>query len=124
MKRFLWILILIVPVSVINGCYYDVEEELYPATGAVCDTSNVTYTLTVKPILDQNCNVCHSNASQQGSVILDSYADVAAQASSGKLMGAITHDPQFSAMPQGGAMLNDCNILKIGKWVQEGSPNN
>jgi len=109
--------------TLLTGCYYDVEEELYPATVS-CDTSNVTYSLTVKPIIDDNCIVCHSQASQQGSVVLETYNDIQVYASSGQLLGAIKHESGFSPMPQGGAKLSDCNILKIEKWVSSGIPNN
>ena len=110
-------------IVMLQGCYYDVEEELYPFEGA-CDTLTVTYTATVKPILDANCIVCHSTASNQGNVILDSHAKAKQYAESGQLLGAIRHDPGFSPMPQGGNKLNNCNILKIQKWVSEGAQNN
>jgi hypothetical protein len=106
-----------------QGCYYDVEEELYPNAG-FCDTSAVTYSLTVKPILDANCIVCHSTASNQGNVILDSHTEAKQYAESGQLLGAIKHEPGFSPMPQGGNKLNACNISKIEIWVNAGTPNN
>jgi len=113
-------------VITISGCYYDVEEDLYPDNGGGtgCDTSAVTYALKVKPIIDQNCMNCHSQASQQGNVVLETHPDIVTYANSGQLLGAIKHQPGFSPMPQGGAKLNDCNILIIEKWVQSGSPNN
>jgi hypothetical protein len=66
MKRGLLFLILVVSVLVISGCYYDVAEELYPSNGTTCDTSSVTYSLTVKPIIDQFCVSCHS----QGAMLI------------------------------------------------------
>ena len=117
-------ILLMVSVTLLSGCYYDVEEELYPANDNSCDTADVTYSLTVKPIINDNCIVCHSQASQQGSVVLETYNDIQVYASSGQLLGAIKHQPGYSPMPQGGAKLSDCNILKIEKWVLSGIPNN
>ncbi len=108
---------------VFQGCYYDVEEELYP-DNATCITDSITYILTVRPILDQNCMECHNAVSNLGNVTLETYSDVAGVASSGQLVGAISHDPAYAAMPQGKSMLDDCTILKIETWVLAGSPNN
>ena len=107
----------------IQGCYYDVEEDLYPST-SICDTSLVTYSQTVRPILDNNCMNCHSQTASMGNVVLESYSDVLNYVNSGQLVGAINHDPNFSAMPQGEAKLDDCTILKIETWVLAGSPEN
>ena len=104
------------------GCYYDVEEELY-GTG-LCDTSAVTYSLSVKPILDANCNSCHNTLSAQGGVILDSHTAVKGFADSGQLLGAITHAAGFFPMPKGGSKMNDCNISTIETWVSGGTLNN
>jgi hypothetical protein len=124
MKRNIAFSIFILSSLFFTGCYYDVVEELYPVNGSACDTSGVTYSLTVKPILDQNCNGCHSQASQQGGVVLETHSDVLVYANSGQLLGSIKHSAGYAAMPQGGAKLSDCNILKIEKWIQDGSPDN
>ena len=124
MKSKVHLLVLILVTSVLSGCYYDVEEELYPESFNSCDTSNVTYSQTVRPILDLNCMSCHSQLSQQGGVVLETYSNVISYVNSGQLLGAIKHDPGFEPMPQGVAKLSDCNILKIEKWVQTGSPDN
>jgi hypothetical protein len=116
-------MLLMVAVVSFQGCYYDTEEELYPQV-QVCDTSQVTYSLSVRPVLDQNCMNCHSQAVQQGNIVLETYADVQGVAATGALLGAIRHDPGFTPMPQGGGKLNDCVILQIEKWIQSGSPNN
>lgn len=107
---------------VLPGCYYDIEEELYGSS--VCDTSAVTYSLSVKPIIDASCNSCHSTASAQGGIILDSHSALKGYADSGQLLGVIRHESGYSPMPKGGSKLSDCNIVTIEKWVAAGSPNN
>lgn len=107
----------------LTGCYYDVEEELYPNPSA-CDTSNVTYSLSVAPIISSNCYVCHSSAAAQGGVILEGYNAIKGFVDAGSLLGVIRHDAGYSPMPQGGAKLSSCNIATIEKWVSDGAPNN
>lgn len=124
MKRYL-ALASILSAVLINGCYYDVEEELYPQQGPACDTTAITYLQTIQPIIAQNClGSCHSQASQIGGIVLEGHTALADVAATGALLGAIKHEPGFSAMPQGQAKLDDCTILKIEKWVNDGSPNN
>lgn len=109
------------------SCYYDSQEFLYPKLNITCDTSNVTFTLSVKPILEQFCYSCHSNlnaAAFGGNFKLEDYQDVKLKADDGHLYGAVDHLPGYSAMPKGGAKLDDCSIATIKKWIDSGSPNN
>ena len=105
----------------IVSCYYDVEEELYPNG---CNTGSVTFASTIVPLLKNNCYDCHSSSVQQGGVILEGYANVKTYVSNGKLLSAITHDGNASAMPQGEPKLSDCLINKIETWINNGAPNN
>lgn len=89
-----------------------------------CDTSVFTYSGAVKKILQTNCVACHSATLANGGVDLSSYNGVRVVALNGKLDGTITHAPGFVAMPQGGNMLSDCNIIQIEKWIAAGALNN
>jgi hypothetical protein len=68
----------------LSSCYYDNEEELYPAV-ITCDTISVSYSSSVAPILTSSCNGCHSSASPSGGVVLDSYSQASVYALNGKL---------------------------------------
>lgn len=105
------------------GCASDNEEDLYPET-VTCNTSAVTYSGTVKPILQRSCISCHATAVASGGIILDSYTEVIKPAGNGRLVGAITHASGFKPMPQGGNKLPDCEIAAVKKWVENGMPNN
>jgi cytochrome c553 len=105
-----------------EGCYYDKEEILYPNTA--CDTSNITFSLSVAPVLNANCVGCHGGNTPSAAIRLDTYAGVKQQADNGRLLGTVTHAASYSPMPKGGAKLSDCNIAKIRKWIAAGSPNN
>ena len=105
-----------------TSCANNVEEDLYPPS--TCDTTNVTYSLTVAPIINQNCSACHGGDEPTSGIPLDAYDHLKAQVDDERLLGAIRHEEGFSAMPQGAPKLSDCSILKIEKWVAEGAQNN
>lgn len=89
-----------------------------------CDTSNVTYSGTIAPIIQTNCLGCHSNAGTGGGIFLNTYNAVKDQVNSGRLWGAINWQSGFSQMPKGGSKLSDCDLTRIGIWIQQGAPNN
>jgi len=105
-----------------TGCYYDKEEILYPQT--VCDTTNVTYSSSVVPILLSNCTVCHGGNTPSAGIKLDTYADVKIQVTNGRLWGAVSQAISFSPMPKNAAKMSTCNLTKIKKWIDAGAPNN
>jgi mono/diheme cytochrome c family protein len=105
-----------------TGCYYDKEEILYPDTA--CDTSAVTYSNSVAAVLSSNCNICHGGNTPSAGIKLDVYSGVKLQVDNGRLLGVVTHNPNYSPMPKNGTKLSDCNIAKIRKWIAAGAPNN
>ena len=116
---------LLIPFSffifLMNACYYDNEEELYPV---LCDTTNVTYANVIVPIIEINCNVCHSQILQSGGIVTEDYNSLVSLVDNGRLLGAINHDPGYSPMPKDGNKLSDCMIRQIKTWIAEGAPNN
>jgi len=106
-----------------SSCYYDNEEELYPNPTS-CDTTNITYSGTVVPILQNSCYSCHNSVNQQGGIVLDNYNDLQTIVNNGSFRGAINHLNGYSPMPKGGEKLNDCNLTLINKWLDDGAPNN
>jgi hypothetical protein len=128
MKHFIttkFILVCLVPIALtmMQSCYYDNEEELYPVAGS-CDTSNVTYSTTVAPIMANTCNGCHGGNFPQAGIRTDTYANLKIIADNGRLWGAINHENGFSPMPQNQPKMNDCNLAKIRKWLDEGALDN
>ncbi len=99
------------------------EEDLYPAPPA-CDTSNVTYSRTIIPILKNNCYECHSTMIASGGIILDTWEGVSLPAGNGWLVAVINHRPGFPQMPKGRDKLPDCDINQITRWVNIGYPDN
>lgn len=110
-------------ISGMTGCYYDNEEELYPQP-IECDTSNITYSATIDPIMINSCNDCHGSSSPSGNVITDTYEGVKEIADDGRLWGTVNHEQGYSPMPKGLPKLNDCDLTKISIWLNEGALNN
>lgn len=89
-----------------------------------CNTSNVTYSGVIVPMIQNSCIGCHSGSVPQGGVSLNTYAGVKAVANNGKLLGSVNHDAGFVAMPYGGNKMPQCNIDKIEAWIAAGAPEN
>lgn len=99
--------LLIVGLISLFSCRKDNKVSVAPAT---CDTTNVTFA-TVQPILAAMCTNCHSE--------LDNEADAKGWGNFSRLMGSLTHEAGFMAMPVGSAKLSDCEINKIQAWYNK-----
>ena len=114
---------LILSITALCGCYYDVEEELYPTLN--CDTAHVTYSGTITSLINNySCLSCHGGASPSAGFGLDGYSKVKAKVDDGRLLGAISHTQGFAPMPQGMNQMNQCDINKLKAWIDAGAPNN
>ncbi len=89
-----------------------------------CDSSIITYSAAVAPMINTNCKGCHNPSFQSGGLDLTTFNSVKSIALNGKLMGVINHAAGFSAMPKGAAKLSDCKIAQVRQWVEQGSQNN
>lgn len=93
-------------------------------TAGQCDTTNITYSGFVAPLLTTYCVGCHSGGAPSGNIVLNLHAGVQAVALNGRLIGAITWANGFQQMPKGSGKLSDCNIQKIKAWINNGALNN
>ena len=113
-------------IMVQSSCYYDKSDQLYPFS-TTCDTTTVTYSKVVQPILNTQCYSCHSTANAPGFAIgidLEDYNTLKTYASNGKLVCDIEHDGGCNAMPLTGSKIDQCYISEITSWVVTGAPNN
>lgn len=109
----------------LSSCYYDNVETLYPVLSSSCDTTAVTFSASIAPILSASCLSCHSNATAASfgsNIKLESYADVKTNAVG--LAGSIKQTGSYSPMPKNGGKLNACSIQKFDIWVRNGMLNN
>lgn len=120
-------LILFGTMALLSSCYYDNEEELYPAPeGQVlaCDTTDVSYSGFVQPLLGEHCTGCHAGTTPSGNVSLDNHESVKRWADDGTLYGAMAHLDGYSQMPKGGNRLPQCDLDKVKAWIDAGAQNN
>jgi hypothetical protein len=89
-----------------------------------CDTTNVTFSGNVWPIVTTWCTGCHSGTDPQGGLRLENYDQVAAIANNGKFYGAVAHLPGYVPMPFESPKLSDCSLATIRLWIEGGALNN
>lgn len=125
-KFYLSLILIFITATSFNSCYYDSEEYLY--SGLICDSTDVSFSADVVPILEANCYVCHSieNADESGEgYILETYEELNASTDGETLIDVVDWlDGGASDMPKGGSQLPDCQRAVIRNWVNEGMLNN
>jgi hypothetical protein len=87
-----------------------------------CDTTKVTYSGFINPLMVNYCVGCHSGSNPDGGINLSSYVYVKTQAVSGKLYGSVSHSPGYIKMPSNGPKLQSCYLNKIKAWISLGMP--
>lgn len=102
----------------LSGCYYDNEEELYP--NSFCDTTAVTWSLIIQPLINSNCAIpgCHVTGAQ--SPDLSTYTGVQSNAAS--IRGVVVDGSPFVMPPTG--QLPSCDRQKVRDWVDAGAQQN
>lgn len=100
------------------------ENLICDPDATACDTLAQSYSLHVVPIIQTHCQGCHSGNTPSGGINLSIHTGVQQVALNGRLLGAITHDPVYLSMPQGGTQLRECEIAQIRNWIEDGAPNN
>lgn len=101
----------------LQGCYYDVEDELYPGN---CQPITPSWSTSVAPLVAERCSgsSCHGAGSQQ--VQVTNYAQVKALVDNGKFVDRVL---VLRDMPDGSS-LNKCQLDMLQAWVDAGAPNN
>lgn len=87
-----------------------------------CDTSQFTYTLSIKPLIDLKCKGCHSGVEPEADFNLITYDDISMISMNGILLDVLNHgEGDFADMPPNGGQLADCEIEQITKWIEAGA---
>lgn len=87
-----------------------------------CDTTVVTYAVTIRPILDQYCVGCHNGSFAEAGLNLQQYNQIQnKQAAIYDRISRSKQDPLY--MPRGGNM-PDCQTQKIKAWIHQGAAQN
>ena len=86
-----------------------------------CDTTSVTFSGQVWPMMEAYCTGCHSASAPGGGIVIASYSDMVALAENGSLMGSIRWEAGYAKMPTN-QMLSECNINVLQTWIDNGFP--
>ncbi len=97
----------------LQSCYKDKEELLYPNEFNNSDTTLVTYSAFVKPLLDAKCGTsCHASYMN--------YAGLKVALDNGNFNNRVLVKKD---MPPSGA-LGATDLAKLKRWLDAGAPNN
>lgn len=88
-----------------------------------CDTSNVTFSVNVWPILESTCRGCHAGSGASGGVKITNYTEVKTLVDNGYLENVLSRKGPRKPMPPGGA-LEKCANDQIRIWIADGAKNN
>ena len=104
-------------VSFLLSCEYNYEEETLEMEAVECENT-VSYSATIRPLLDNNCMPCHSGGGNEPfAPDLRTYSQVSGIAA---LVKDVT---QSRRMPKDGSLPEE-DIEAIKCWVDQGAKNN
>ena len=86
-----------------------------------CDTSSVSYTAHIWPMMETYCTGCHSANAPGGGIVIAGFEDMVALAENGSLMGSIRWESDYARMPTN-QQLSDCQITQLQQWIDNGFP--
>ena len=99
------------------------EEDLFGEKD--CDTSIVTYSGDILPILEGYCYQCHSGSDPISGRSFEGYDNFYLYAiDRNRVYGAVNHLSGFFQMPKNRPKLPECELNQINKWIREGGQNN
>jgi hypothetical protein len=97
------------------------EGALNTPCTSVCDTNTFTFSGAVSPIVQSQCQGCHSGSTPSGSLLLDNYANIVNAVDTRNFYARVTSTS--APMPPAGLM-SACKIKQIQKWIAAGKLNN
>ena len=113
---------------IFSACYYDKSDTIYPITVVTnCDTTNIKYANQITSILNANCNNCHSATlanSIGGGINLGSYASLKPYITNSSFLNSVLRNGKAAPMPKNANKLDNCSILVIQTWINQGALNN
>ena len=89
-----------------------------------CDTTAVTFTQTIYPLVEIKCQGCHSGNQPSSGLSLNTYADISSIALSGAFISSVYGSDGYAQMPYNSNPLPACEADLIQAWIDEGAPNN
>lgn len=106
----------------LQGCKYDSEEELYSDDGFTCDTTNISFSEDIEPIIDNSCATtgCHVPGGD-GNGVFTRFNELKEKVNNESLRQRVV---VIQDMPKGPETLTTCQINQVEAWINIGAPNN
>ena len=109
---------------VLIQCESENFQDKYGDVVPDCDTTAVSFSTDIEPIMAEYCVSCHNTASPFGGLDLSIYSGVKSAADNGDLADRITRSSSDALKMPPGENLGDCNINTIIAWVDQGALEN
>lgn len=109
----------------LTACESENEEELFafePANDMVTDTTGVSFSKTIAPLIQNNCAISGCHAANATSPTMESYVQIKAQADAGRIMARAVNE--MTMPPFGQPDLTSQQIADLKSWLDAGAPNN
>ena len=106
----------------LGSCSKESADKL--AGNTTCDTTGVSYSKQILPILQDNCYTCHQGSNPPSGIDLSDFSVLQSHVKNGDLKSAVTHTGNVTPMPYGLPMLPSCEVNTIVAWVDQGALNN
>jgi hypothetical protein len=89
-----------------------------------CDTTEVTFSSTIYPLVEIKCQGCHSGNDPSSGLSLLDYGDISTIALNGAFYSSVTGTNSYTQMPYNSNPLPACEVDLIQSWIEAGAPNN
>lgn len=123
-RKFLFVTLAVVGAMFWLGSCSKESADRLAGNSASCDTTNVSYSKQVLPILQDDCYTCHQGNNSFSGIDLSNFAILQAHVQNGDLKSAVTHTGTVTPMPYQLPMLPSCEVNTIVAWVDQGALNN
>lgn len=120
-KRGLFLIVSCVSFCILHACTYRKESDLIKPGKEICDTSSVSFSASIKPILDTHCTSCHREGGT-GPGNFNDFTTFQSYVNSGQIRNRVID--QKTMPPSSNPDLSDCELTALDKWIKEGALNN
>lgn len=114
------IVLFIVFIGGVTGCYYDKEQLLLPPKSSTSACKNYSFSTDVNPLIQTRCNSgtgCHGTGSTNGPGALVTYTEI-------KNASALMQASILAGRMPLGSTMSSSDIQVINCWISNGSLNN
>jgi hypothetical protein len=100
-----------------SGCYYDIDEELYPSAINACDSIPATYSTKIQVLISGSCAISGCHTANGQSPNLSDYTNLKNNIERVKARAV-----QEKSMPPSSA-LSSCDVSALQQWIDKGALN-